>query len=164
MSAFTSAHDNWLNLKHHTKPSCVYGFACGLRDSDWDFADTPSRGYSFSSEDSPIQLRNNSGGMDEDDVSVKDVWYPHQATREFDAEKIDSEMSDDHSAVACMAMDIEHQPVQQQHEYFQHNPVAPATNKRKRNSDNEINSGVSTYGCQQMTFDSAAPKRARVGA
>jgi hypothetical protein len=161
MSAFASTHDNWLNLKHHTKPSCVYGFACGLRDNDWDFADTPSRGYSFSSEDSPMQLRNNSGGMDEDDVSVKDVWYPHQATREFDAEKIDSEMSDDHPAAACMAMDVEHQ---QQHEYFQHNPVAPATNKRKRKPDNEINSGVSTYGCQQMTFDSAAPKRARVGA
>jgi hypothetical protein len=163
MSAYTTSR-NWLSLKHHTEP--VYGFSCGDRDSDWDFADTPSRGYCFASEDTPIQLLNNSGGMDEDDVVVKDVWYPHQSATApaTQAAQQDSEMSDDQSSADDMDMDVDiQQPVQQQMQYQQTQPVNTTVNKRKRGADAlEMSAGIATYEYQQMVFDPS--KRVRVGA
>jgi hypothetical protein len=171
MSAYSASHD-WLSLKHHTKPSCVYSFACGERDSDWDFADTPSRGYSFASEDSPVQLLNNSGGMDEDDAVVKDVWYPHQAATAPVSQ--DSDMSDDQSSGDDMDMDMDiQQPIQQQQAQYQQfaqqqqmqqmQSVNTTVNKRKRGAETlEMNLGMATYEYQQMAFDSS--KRVRVGA
>jgi hypothetical protein len=176
MSAYSN--DSWLSLKHRTKPSCVYSFACGERDSDWDFADTPSRGYSFASEDTPIQLLNNSGGMDEDEIVVRDVWYPHQAQEPAPIAVQDSGMSDDQSSGYDMDMDmdqpmqqVEHQLQlqQQQQQQFQQlaqqpvNTFAPTINKRKRGAEAlEMNSGMATYNYQQIAFDST--KRVRVGA
>lgn len=163
MSAYSQ---DWLSLKHHTKPSCImYSFACGERDSDWDFADTPSRGYSFVSEESPIQLLNNSGGMDEDDVVVKDVWRPYQTTATAPITQAAQQMNDDQSSGDDMDMDMDmgfQQPVQQQQMHFQQ-PVNTTLNKRKRGSEAlEMNSGMATYEYQQMAFDSS--KRVRVGA
>jgi len=176
MSAYSASHDSWLSLKHRTKPSCVYSFACGDRDSDWDFADTPSRGYSFATEDTPIQLLNNSGGMDEDDIPAKNVWYPYQATASAPI-VAEEEMSSGDD----MDMDMDTQqptqmiPQQQpQHQYIQQQPqhqqqfeqqqfAQPTVNKRKRGAESlEMNSGMTAYEYQQMSFDGS--KRVRVGA
>lgn len=124
MSPLAASHE-WLSYKHRTKPSCVYGLGCGDRDSDWDFADTPSRGYSFASADGPIQLLNNSGGMDDDDdqkSAGKDVWYPQNHQTASVAEEGDDEMRDcqemDMDMDSCVPVDFPQQQQQQQPQYF----------------------------------------------
>jgi hypothetical protein len=182
MSIYTESQD-WLNLKHRTttKP-CIFGLSGG-RDSDWDFADTPSRGYSFVSESTPVQLHNNSGGMDEDD-DIKDVWYPHQ-TAAHETEDVDSEMSSGDDDMD-MNMSIEtttittttsnpddshpfhhqyQQPQTQTHQHQHHHRSDSSVNKRKRDSDAvELNAGLPNFGLQQpsMAFDNS--KRVRIGA
>jgi len=168
--SYPASHDSWLSLKHRTKPSCVYGFACGDRDSDWDFADTPSRGYSFATEETPIQLLNNSGGMDEDEVPVKNIWCPYQTPASTAPVVVEEEMSS--SDDMDMDMDVQQptqmvqqqqQCVQQQQQFEQQQFAQPTVNKRKRGAESlEMNSGMTAYEYQQMSFDGS--KRVRVGA
>ncbi|RPB02335.1 hypothetical protein L873DRAFT_452940 [Choiromyces venosus 120613-1] len=68
------------------------GFACGIADPDWEFIDREysnachqtgaAVAYKFASEESPMQLRNDSGGMDDDEFNDEDegvdVVYPYQ--------------------------------------------------------------------------------------
>ncbi|KAG0642688.1 hypothetical protein HOY80DRAFT_1014399 [Tuber brumale] len=68
------------------------GFACGIADSDWEFIDREysnachetgaALAYKFASEENPMQLRNDTGGMDDDEFNDEDegvdVVYPYQ--------------------------------------------------------------------------------------
>ena len=153
----------WQNVK---KPSVVYGFSCGEHDSDWDFADQPSRGsYAFASAESPIQLRNNSGGMDEDDAPKAEVWYPFQNQNQNQQPQqqqaavaaADCEMSDDHSSGDDMDVEMDVQQEQQ---------IQPAAvqGKRKRGAADMENASFEAhaYYQQQQMLENA--KRLRVGA
>lgn len=187
MPSYGATHDEWLLLKHRTKPR-AYAVACDERHSDWDFAErTPASysSYAFSSSDGPMQLRNNMGGMDEDEELPKDVWYPHQQLQQAnDAD--DSGMGSDQASGSEddsgmeMEMDVDMgmdsnadlsdnaagpstSPVQLQ----QPEPIialnSPVVNKRKRTSDvYEMNTGGTVYDSQFMIFDNT--KRIRVGA
>ena len=182
MSSHAASHE-WLSFKHRTKPSCVYGLGCGDRDSDWDFADTPSRGYSFASADAPIQLLNNSGGMDDDDdhkSAGKDVWYPQQyhqtAPVVEECGGVGNYQEMDMDMDSCVPVDFPQQQQQQPQYFAQPQQVVGATipspvnynysNNSNNNSNNkrkrDISSGMSTFDYQQMPLDSS--KRVRVGA
>ncbi|CAZ79891.1 unnamed protein product [Tuber melanosporum] len=68
------------------------GFACGIADPDWEFIDREysnschetgaALAYKFASEENPMQLRNDTGGMDDDEFNDEDegvdVVYPYQ--------------------------------------------------------------------------------------
>jgi len=170
-------HDEWLHLKHRTRPR-QYGLGCGIRDSDWDFADSLSIGssYTFASSEAPVQLLNNSGGMDDDeDENIKDVWYPHQQLPQ--TEEADSEMSDTLSSGDDMDMDIDlsngpttdvnsiRTTASNQQHLFQPT-IAAAYNKRKRGIESiDMNSGMTTaFQMQQQTNFDSTSKRVRVGA
>jgi hypothetical protein len=171
-------HNEWLGLKHNNKPSCLL-YPYGARD-DYDCAETP-RGYSFISAATPMQLRNDSGGMDEDEEKSKDVWCPFQSAAIVDAvEPMDSDMSDgqstgddmeieDVNAHETMQVDQFHQQQFQQQKHMQQTaqPInfqqAAIINKRKRGCDAlEQNTEMNTYQYQQMPVDNS--KRVRVGA
>lgn len=182
MSAYaTSGDSNWLQLKHQ-RPS-RYGLGCGARDADWDYLDAmPSRcGYTFASEDAPVQLLNNHGGMDEDEDVVRDVWTPYQQMAAAAEEQIepaeapDSEMSDSasHSDDMDTEMDVDmdnesaaSSGMTQQH--FQGSFVAqnmPVASKKKRSfGDIDINAGIGApFQPQDNPFGNNV-KRVRVGA
>ncbi|PWW79243.1 hypothetical protein C7212DRAFT_360710 [Tuber magnatum] len=68
------------------------GFACGIADPDWEYIDREysnachetgaALAYKFASEENPMQLRNDTGGMDDDEFNDEDegvdVVYPYQ--------------------------------------------------------------------------------------
>jgi len=166
MSALSPPHESWLQLKHCTKPR-QYGLYCGDRDLDWDFADPimagPDYGYSFASESTPVQLLNNSGGMDEDDEPIKDVWYPdqHRSTEDADSDMSDMVSSTSDDMDVDMDLSDPANPPQAQPQLQQ-----PQVNKKKRNADSM------TFEPQQLPFNYTSPqqqfvdttKRIRVGA
>lgn len=169
MSSYTNESTSWLSIKHHV-PS-RFGHGCGARDPDFDFLDPVP--YTFACEEGPIQLRNNYGGMDEDEVMVKDVWTPFQQMAAAAEEQIepahamDSEMSDepissgddmDIDAGAGAAntfnfqQDIQMKPMQQ-------------SNKKKRSfEDIDVNSAIAPHCAPQNGPFNDTVKRARVGA
>jgi len=101
--------DQWLSYKERSvsQRHLSAGFSCGARDPDWDFIDQqalqelrPSgakAAYKFASEESPMQLRNDNGGMgdefDEDDEGV-DCVYPYHAGRLITSTSPEKAMSD----------------------------------------------------------------------
>lgn len=150
----SGSSSDWLSIKHG-----AYSLVCGERDSDWDFADTPSRGgYSFASSDAPIPLLNNTGGMDEETVVPKDIWVPFQTTTQQSevAMSEDSEMSDDQASGDDMDVEMEVGSQQVDH---QHQQQASTAGKRKRGAP-EVETGA--YYQQLQAFDRA--KRVRIGA
>lgn len=84
--------DQWLSYKERSTSQrhLSAGFSCGARDPDWDFIDRqalqelrPSgtdASYKFASEENPMQLRNDNGGMDDDEFDEGDEnTYPFNA-------------------------------------------------------------------------------------
>lgn len=155
---------DWNNVK---QTAVVYGFSCAEHDSDWDFADQPGYGsYAFASSDSPIQLRNNSGGMDEDDAPKAEVWCPFQnenqnlellQQQQATVAVTDFEISDDQSSGDDMDVEMDTQQDQQIQ------PVV-AQGKRKRAAADMESSSLEAhaYYQQQQMLESA--KRVRFGA
>lgn len=79
--------DQWLSYKERSTSQrhLSAGFSCGARDPDWDFIDQqalkelrPSgtdASYKFASEENPMQLRNDNGGMDDDEFDGDENAY-----------------------------------------------------------------------------------------
>lgn len=84
--------DQWLLYKERSTSQrhLSAGFSCGARDPDWDFIDRqalkdlrPSgtdASYKFASEENPMQLRNDNGGMDDDEFDNGDESAYHFRT------------------------------------------------------------------------------------
>ncbi|CUS08631.1 unnamed protein product [Tuber aestivum] len=82
------------------------GFSCGIADPDWEYIDRDYRNschgastaYKFASEENPMQLRNDTGGMDDDEFNDEgesvDVVYPYQYMNKAPAVASEEEMSD----------------------------------------------------------------------
>jgi len=163
MSACTGPR-SWLELKHGGAPRYA-SFACGGPDSDWDYvgesldnAASYNRGYHFSSENNSIPLRNNDGGMDEDERPTTDVWYPHQQASAESSLDSDSEMSD------SMDMDMSNNTM----EVETPQQVQPAPSKKRSAEAFEfnMNTGIGGYDLQQRQGDwmaARAIKRVRAG-
>lgn len=103
--------DQWLLYKErasNTQRHMYQGFSCGARDPDWDFVDQqalkelrPSganAAYKFASEENPMQLRNDNGGMDDDEFDDEDEGvdcvYPYHAGRLIVKTPTEKAMSD----------------------------------------------------------------------
>lgn len=96
--------DQWLSYKERSSQRHLSaGFSCGARDPDWDFIDQqalkelrPSgadASYKFASEENPMQLRNDNGGMDDDEFEeVDENVYPGHLIAKTSAEKAMSEV------------------------------------------------------------------------
>ncbi|TGZ85378.1 hypothetical protein EX30DRAFT_22259 [Ascodesmis nigricans] len=174
MSAYTNSKSaDWLQLKHSQRPS-RFGIGCGMRDSDWDYLDAiPARcGYTFVSEDAPVQLLNNHGGMDDDEHMVKDVWTPYQqmaAAAEEQVEPVDMGVPVNPSNAMDMDvdMDIDCAPPASNGQQFQPGTfnatmVSPSNKKKRSLEDLELNTGVNAQ-CQPQSFQ-FDNKRVRLGA
>lgn len=174
MSHYTAgSSEDWLKLKHHTNKPRAYGFSCGGRDSDWDFADRNSEHYYTSN--GPMQLLNNNGGCESDDDEERpcEVFCPYsyqyqsyqdpqpqqqQQTSESDSGSMDVdmevEMSDTTLAQGPTVMHYAQQQPMQQQQFFQQSPNT--VNKRKRTCELEM--AAEQFGGVDLS------KRMRVGA
>lgn len=111
--------DQWLSYKERSSQRHLSaGFSCGARDPDWDFIDQqalqelrPSganAAYKFASEENPMQLRNDNGGMDDDEFDEDDEGvdcvYPYHAGRlitKAPGEKAMSDVPECESGSSC---------------------------------------------------------------
>lgn len=172
-SYYANESASWLSIKHHVPNR--FSLECGARDPDFDFIDPVP--YTFASEEGPIQLRNNYGGMDEDEVKVQDVWTPYQQMAAAAEEQIepthamDSEMSDEPvSSGDDMDIDIDagagagvgnNFNFQQN---IQMNPVQQSNKKKRNFEDIDVNTAIAPLCAPQNSSFSDTAKRARVGA
>lgn len=112
--------DHWLSYKERSTSQrhLSAGFSCGARDPDWDFIDQQAlkelrpeganAAYKFASEENPMQLRNDNGGMDDDEFDEDDEGvdcvYPYHAGRligKTSAEKAMSDVPECESGSSC---------------------------------------------------------------
>ena len=167
MTTYSSTHDDWLRLKHQ-RSDPVYSYGCAR-----DYADVlaPRAGYNFVSSESPVQLRNNSGGMDEDNIKTANAWHPQQQAAQQQVQMADCEMSDDTSSGDDYDMDMEDDDscnptyvAPQKLQLPVHIP-SKTVNKKKRGAESleELENAMNTFDYQpQIAFDST--KRMRVKA